>query len=98
MKTVVFAAIAFALAAPVAAASFDLNDPQLTPAQRATIFAIQNSDDNEHKKKQRIKVVIGETATFSSQASRNAAERFIFSNSSDSTNDIQRRTNAATNR
>jgi len=97
MKTAIYTIIALAIAAPVAAATYDLGDVALTPAQLAQVHAIQNSDDNENKKQRRIDLVVGNTATFGSAASANAATvKFILS-SDDSTNDIQRRVDAVLN-
>lgn len=97
MKTVIYTAIAIALAAPVAASTYDLGDAPLSPAQFATVKAIMDSDDNENKKQRRIDVVVGNTATFNSAATADAAELMFFLSADESSNDIERRIKAAIN-
>ena len=97
MKIALATAVAFALAAPVAASTFDLGSAPLTTAQKATVASILDSDDNTNTKQRRIDVIVGNTQTFGSAAGADAAELKFFLSADESSNDIQRRIDAAVN-
>jgi FlaG/FlaF family flagellin (archaellin) len=94
MKTALFAAVAIALAAPVAASTFDLGDTALTPAQTAQIASVLDSDDNTNAMQRRIDVILGKVSLNTSPALAKAAEVQFIKNSDLSSNDMMRLINA----
>lgn len=90
MKTALYTVLALALAAPVAASTFDLGDAPLTPAQNALVQSILSSDDNTNTKQRRIDVAVGTTKTFSSAATVEAASAFLLQSSDDNESTRQR--------